>query len=73
MLHNKGYFIVGGKLISKYGNGICYCHTVNPGTDIEEPHAVDGDSWCPDYCNREKTNKKEKLTLDDWLTKIKEK
>lgn len=52
------------------GNGICYMHTVNPATDTEDPHYVECGSWCPDYTNREKTNKRDKMTLDEWLNKL---
>lgn len=73
MLHGDGYEIIANKVYKTDGNGICYMHTVNPGRDIEEPYHIDGDSWCPDYSNRERTNKRDKLTLDEWLNNLRKK
>jgi len=70
-LHQEGYKLQNGRLVKSQGDGICYMHTVWPGMDIEEPHIVNCDSWCPDYCNRARTNKKDKLTLEEWLNDIK--
>ena len=71
MLHGDGYQVIGYRLYRNSGSGICYMHTVNPARDTEEPYHIGGDSWCPDYTNRERTNKSDKMTLDEWLESIK--
>ena len=71
MLHGDGYQVIGYRLYRNSGSGICYMHTVNPARYIEEPSYIGGDSWCPDYTNRERTNKSDKMTLDEWLESIK--
>lgn len=70
-LHQVGYKLQNGVLVKIEDDGICYMHTVFPGKDYEEPYIVNGESWCPDYCNRARTNKKDKQTLDEWLQGIK--
>ena len=71
MLHGDTYQVIGYRLIKTDGSGICYMHTVNPGTDIEEPSYIGGESWCPDYINRERYNRDGKQTLVEWLNEIK--
>ena len=71
MLHGDGYQVIGYRLYRNSGSGICYMHTVNPASDTEETYHIGGDSWCPDYTNRERTNKSDKMTLDEWLESIK--
>lgn len=66
----EGYKFVGNHLVRHSGEGICYMQTINPCSGIEERYITNGDSYCPDYCNREKTNKTDKLTLEEWLLKI---
>lgn len=66
----QGYEVVGDRLIKHKGEGICYCHTINPCSDIEERHIAQENSWCPDYANRGKTDKADKMTLDEWLKSI---
>ena len=68
--HGEGYKVIGGRLVKHDGEGVCYMHTTFPTTDYEEKHFVQGGSWCPDYCNRERTNKKDKMTLEEWLKSI---
>lgn len=69
--HGEGYKVVCGHLVKHEDEGVCYMHTTFPCTVYEEKHIVGGDSWCPDYCNRERTNKKDKMTLEEWLKNIK--
>ena len=52
--------IIPGK--SKPGNGICYAEEGNF-------HYVEEDCHCPVYCERNSTNKKMKMTLEDFLRK----
>ena len=33
---------------------------------------VDGDSYCPDYYNRKRGNKEQKMTLEQWINERKE-
>jgi len=30
---------------------------------------VDGDCYCPDYYNRKRGNREQKMTLDEWIEK----
>ena len=73
ILHGEGYQVTSYRLVKTEAQGICYYQTVNPCTDIEERHYVNGDSYCPQYCNRERTNKRDKQTLEKWLNELKKK
>ena len=68
--HGEGYKVIGARLVKHDGEGVCYMHTTSPCTDYEEKHIVKGDSYCPDYCNRERTNRKDKMTLEEWLENL---
>ena len=58
-------------LVEKLGNGKCYM--INGGNDIHVDYTfVDGDSCCPDYYNRKRGNKEEKMTLEQWINARKE-
>jgi hypothetical protein len=67
----EGYKVIGKRLVKQEGEGICYMHTIYPCKDYEEKHIVSSHSWCPDYCNRERINKQDKMTLDEWLKGLK--
>lgn len=45
------------------GNGKCYMQTSDDGNFTR----VKGDSYCPDYLNRKKGDKIQKMTLEEWI------
>ena len=58
-------------LIEHQGNGKCYMH--NGGNDVRADYSfVDGECYCPDYYNRKKGDREQKMTLDEWLKAGKE-
>jgi hypothetical protein len=55
-------------LVEKLGNGKCYMH--NGGNDAHvDYNFVDGDCYCPDYYNRKRGDREQKMTLDEWIEK----
>ena len=59
------YDVAEGRLVEHKAHGICmfqsncgyFCH-------------CDEDSYCPDYCNRNRVNKQDKQTLEQWMEKM---
>ncbi len=42
----------------------------NGGNDIHLDYTfVDGDCYCPDYYNRKRGDREQKMTLDEWIEK----
>lgn len=52
--------------IENFGNGKCYMHNDGNDTDVDYSF-VDGNCYCPDYYNRKQGERKEKMTLDEWI------
>ena len=50
-------------LKEKFGFGNCYMHNSEEG-DFSR---VEGDSYCPDYFNRKRGDKEQKMTLEQWI------
>lgn len=64
----KGKYWIATKkgAIEKLGSGKCYMH--NGGNSVRVDYSVvDGDSYCPDYYNRKRGNKEQKMTLEEWI------
>jgi hypothetical protein len=70
MMHDERYRIIANRIFKDESDGICYMFTVNPKTNAEIVYYVNGGSWCPDYTNRKRTNKSNKMTLDEWLNNL---
>jgi hypothetical protein len=42
----------------------------NGGNDVHVDYTfVDGDRYCPDYYNRKRGDREQKMTLDEWIEK----
>ena len=66
MVRRHYYFNATGKLKESLGRGCCYMHV-----DNETPFSnVDGDSYCPDYYNRKRGDKEQKMTLQQWIENL---
>ena len=68
LLKGRYYIATNRGLKEKLGNGKCYMHNSNEWNYT----IVDGDCYCPDYYNRKRGNKEQKMTLDEWLNVRKE-
>ena len=65
-IKGKHYIITNRGLRERFGNGKCYMHNSEDGNFTN----IEGDSYCPDYLNREHGNKVQKMTLEEWLNNI---
>ena len=61
--HCKGYRDTSGRC---FVDGFCDAYYEHQKNKMN----VSGDSYCPDKCNRERTNKKDKMTLYEWFKSI---
>ena len=62
LIQGRNYIITNHGLVEKLGCGRCYMHKSEEGDFT----TVEGDSYCPDYYNRKRGNKEQKMTLEEW-------
>lgn len=64
----RHYVVTKNGLKEELGSGKCYMHNSKEGNYT----TTQGDSYCPDYYNRKRGNKEQKVTLNEWLNARKE-
>lgn len=62
-IHGRHFIPTMFGLKEKFGNGKCYMQNSDEGIFTR----VEGDSYCPDYLNRGKGDRIQRMTLDEWL------
>lgn len=65
LIKGQSYEISQGKLVEHEAHGICLMHS-----SISFFYHIGGSSYCPDYCNRNRVNKRDKQTLEQWIQKM---
>lgn len=64
-------FIPNYGLKENWGHGRCYMHNSGEKDEYGNDYTnVVGRDYCPDYCNRNRENRKSKMTLEEWIKKI---
>lgn len=63
LVKGRHYIVTKNGLKEKLGSGKCYMHNSEEGNYT----TVQGNNYCPDYYNRKRGNKEQKMTLDEWL------
>lgn len=65
-IKEKHWVVTEKGLVEKLGNGECYMH--NGGNSAQVDYTVVNEScYCPDYYNRKRGNKEQKMTLEEWI------
>ena len=62
-IKGRNYIVTNSGIKEKFGSSKCYMHN----GDVDDFTTVEGDSYCPDYYNRKRGNKEQKMTLGDWI------
>ena len=65
-IKGKHWVVTKKGLVEKLGNGECYMHN-GGNSDQVDYTVVDGSCYCPDYYNRKRGNKEQKMTLEEWI------
>lgn len=68
LVNGQHYVVTKNGLKVNPGSGKCYMHNSEEGNYT----TVQGDSYCPDYYNRKRGNKEQKITLNEWINARKE-
>ena len=63
VVKGRHYILTKDGFKEKLGNGKCYMFNSDEGNFTR----MEGDSYCPDYLNRKRGDKIQKMTLEQWL------